>query len=360
MAVPAGNDLPHLDRSGRPTLATVATLAGVHPSTASRALSSSLPSGVRVGSNGTIERIRKIAEEVGFARNMHAAGLRTKRTFLAGVLVPRLTDMVLAMVYEGIDEEARRRGYQTVVANTHDDDAERAAKLDVLLARQVDGVVLGDARFEHDALIDQLRARNVPFVLVSRRSADCPSVTCDDYAGGRLAAQHLIELGHRRVAVVAGEPYASTARDRVQGFVDAFRDIGQPPPPDLVVASAFDVAGGRRACRQILDAPGPAPTAIFAVNDFAAIGTLGVLRAEGVTVGRDIAVIGYNDIPLAGDLPLPLSSIRSPLHDMGTGAMELLLAGLDGKEMTSRTLQPSLEARESTLGLDGPPQSRRP
>ncbi|MFJ8933569.1 LacI family DNA-binding transcriptional regulator [Streptomyces sp. NPDC102364] len=336
----------------------MAALAGVHTSTASRALSASLPRGVRVGSSDTVERIRRIADEVGFSRNIHAAGLRTKRTSLVGVLVPRLTDMVLALVYEGIDDEARRHDYQTVVANTQDDEAERAAKLDVLLARQVDGIVLGDARFEGDAIIDRLRARNVPFVLVSRRAPGCPSVTCDDYAGGRLAAEHLLDLGHRRVAVIAGEQYASTARDRLQGFADTFREAGHPLAPELIVPSAFDVAGGRRACRQILDTPGPTPTGVFAVNDFAAIGALGTLRAAGITAGTDIALIGYNDIPLAADLPLPLSSIRSPLHDMGAEATKLLLTGLDGSEMNSRALQPSLAARESTLGLERALRSR--
>ncbi|SEG82616.1 transcriptional regulator, LacI family [Actinacidiphila yanglinensis] len=348
------DDLPHLDKAGRPTLATVATLAGVHPSTASRALSSSLKGGVRVGSADTVGRIRRIAEEVGFSRNLHAAGLRTQRTSLAGVLVPRLTDLVLATIYEGIDEEARHRGYQTFVANTNDDEAERASKLAMLLARQVDGIVLGDARIDDDEIIEQLQARHVPFVLVSRRSQRHPSVTCDDYAGGRLAAQHLLELGHRRVAVIAGEEYASTGLDRTRGFADACREAGHPLAPELVVPSPFDVAGGRHACQQILNTPGPPPTGIFAVNDFAAIGALGTLRSTGATAGRDIAVIGYNDISLASELPLPLSSVRSPLHEMGAEAMRLLLAGMDGEEMTSRTLRPSLAARESTLGVSTP------
>jgi LacI family transcriptional regulator len=342
--------LPHLDKMGRPTLATVAALAGVHTSTASRALSASLAHGVRVGSAATVERIRTIADEVGFAPNVYAAGLRTQRTSLAGVLVPRLTDLVLATIYEGIDEEARRSGYQTFVTNTRDEPDERRAKLDMLLARRVDGIVLGDARFTDDPLIETLGERNVPFVLVSRRSAGHPSVTCDDYAGGRLAAEHLLELGHRQVAVVAGEPYASTGVDRLEGFADVYREAGHPLDPRLVVPSSFDVAGGRKACDEILDVRDVDPTGIFAVNDFAAIGALGSLRAAGKTPGRDIAVIGYNDVSLASELPLPLSSVRSPLHDMGMAAMGLLLQGIGGGEMSSLQLAPSLSARESTLG----------
>lgn len=345
--------LPHLDKAGRPTLATVAALAGVHTSTASRALSSSLASGVRIGSVATVERIRKVADDVGFARNLYAAGLRTQRTALAGVLVPRLTDLVLATIYEGIDEESRRRGFQTFVANTRDEPDERRLKLDMLLARRVDGIVLGDARVTEDPLIETLRERNVPFVLVSRRSQDAPSVTCDDYEGGRIAARHLLDLGHRDVAVIAGVPFASTALDRLEGFADFYREAGHSLDPQLVVRSTFDVLGGRRACDEILSLRGVAPTGIFAVNDFAAIGALGSLRAAGKTPGRDVAVIGYNDVSLASELPLPLSSVRSPLHEMGVEAMRLLLHGLDGDEMHSTRLTPSLSARESTLGTTG-------
>ena len=353
MAHSSQGELPHLDKAGRPTLATVAALAGVHTSTASRALSASLASGIRVGSVATVERIRKVADEVGFARNVYAAGLRTQRTSLAGVLVPRLTDLVLATIYEGIDEESRRCGYQTFVANTRDEPDERRSKLDMLLARRVDGIVLGDARVADDPLIETLRERSVPFVLVSRRSQDHPGVTCDDYQGGRIAARHLLELGHRHVAVVAGEPYASTAIDRLEGFVDTYREAGHPLDPRLVVPSSFDVTGGRKACDEILGLRNLAPTGIFAVNDFAAIGVLGSLRAAGMTPGRDMAVIGYNDVSLASELPLPLSSVRSPLHDMGIKAMRLLLHGLEGGEMHSLKLAPSLSARESTLGTTG-------
>lgn len=345
-----GDQAPHLDRGGRPTLATVAALAGVHTSTASRALSRTVPSGTRVGSASTIDRIRKIAEDIGFTPNVYAAGLRTQRTSLVGVLVPRLTDLVLATVYEGIDEEARSRGYQTFVTTTNDDAVERRSKLDMLMARRVDGILLGDARLDDDKNIEHLRSHNLPFVLVSRRSSGHPSVTCDDYQGGRLAAQHLLELGHRTVAVIAGEQYASTAIDRLAGFADVYREAGHSLDRRLVVPSRFDVAGGRRACDHILALPGPAPTGIFAVNDFAAIGALGSLRAVGLVPGRDTAVIGFNDVTLASELPLPLTSIRSPLHEMGTRAMDLLLAGLDGRELESITLMPTLQARESTLG----------
>ena len=287
MPDPAHQERPHLDRSGRPTLATVAALAGVHVSTVSRALSGSVGSNVRVGSAETVDRIRRVAADVGFSRNIYAAGLRTHQTALVGMLVPRLTDLVLATVYEGVEEEARRSGYQTFVTNTRDEDGERRRKLDMFLARRVEGILLGDARMDADEVVERLQALQVPYVLLSRRAPGHPSVTCDDREGGRLAARHLLSLGHRVVAVIAGEQYASTARDRLAGFAEVFAEAGHPRAPRLVVPSGFDVASGRRACDHILGLPGAAPTGVFAVNDFAAIGALGSLRqragSRGVT-----------------------------------------------------------------------------
>lgn len=293
-----------------------------------------------------MRRIRRIADELGFARNPHAAGLRTSRSNLAGVLVPKLTDIVLATIYEGVDEAARRLGFQTFVANTLDRDQERRAGVEMFLARRVDGLILGDARID-DSLLDSLADRQIPFVLVSRHSGAHPAVTCDDYEGGRLAAQHLLGLGHRDVAIIAGENYASTAVDRVAGFVETFAAAGHPIPASHIVPSAFDVGGGREAAQQVL-AESPRPTALFAVNDFAAIGALGAIRAGRLSAGRDIAVVGYNDTPLAGELPIPLTSVRSPMQQMGREAMEMLVRQINGDQVESRRLTPTLSVREST------------
>jgi LacI family transcriptional regulator len=339
--------LPHLDDSGRPTLRTIADLAGVHVSTVSRVLSPSLGPGVRSASTATTEKIRKIAREVGFARNPHAAGLRTSRSNLVGVLVPHLTDIVLATIYEGVSDSARDAGYQTFVTNSYDDPKLRAEATDMLLARRVDGVVIGDAVVEDDDVLSSLVTRDVPFVLVSRRSGNYPSVTCDDVEGGRLAARHLLELGHVDVGIVSGRPYSSTSVDRTHGFRDEYRQAGHPIPDARVVSSSFDVAGGRSATEALLAESNPA-SAVFAVNDFAAIGALGAIRTAGLRVGIDVAVIGYNDTPLAGELPIPLSSVRSPMWEMGSTAMSLLIDRLNGVDIESVRLAPTLAIRESS------------
>jgi len=334
------------DAGSRPaTLADIARAAGVHTTTASRALRGSDGVGRR-----TAERIREVATGLGYLPHPAAASLRTGRSKLLGVVVPRLTDLVLATIYEGIEHGSRDSGYQTVVANSGDDRDTQRLRVETLLGARVDGLILGDARSDAD-LVRELRGRGTKVVLTSRRlpDVDVSSVTCDDPLGGRLAAEHLLALGHRRPAVIAGEPYASTGVERTAGFVGAFRSAGVEVPESRIVHSRFDVRGGREAAEHLL-AQSPRPTALFAVNDFAAIGAMGAVRDAGLRVGDDVAIVGYNDVPLAAQLPVALTSVRSPMRRMGYEAARTLLRLIDGAPCSSQRLEPELQVRASTLG----------
>ncbi len=329
------------------TLKDLANELGIHPSTVSRILHSGSDVARGAASVATAERVRELARKRGYSPNPQAAGLRTRRTRLAGVIVPRLSDLVLAIMYEGIEEAAAELGYSTFVMNSRDDPEEQRRKADTMLARRVDGLIIGDAHLDGGQL-RELTARKVPFVLVNRRVAGYPSATCDDLLGGQLAADHLWGSGHRNVAVIAGEPYASTAVDRTTGFVDRWRSLGGKISEEAVVWSRFDTAGGRKAAETILAGRRPYPTAVFAVNDFAAIGAMGALRSHGLTVGRDVAVVGFNDTSVASELPIPLSSVRSPMLDIGRTAMHLLKRVLDGGQVEPVLLTPTLCVRESS------------
>lgn len=325
------------------TLRTIAESAGVDVSTVSRVLNGPPEEVARAASRETADAIREWAVRLDYRPNPHATSLRTARSNLIGVLVPRLSDVVLASIYEGIEDAAARRGLATFVMNSHDRPAEQRARTDLALTRRVDGLVLGDAH--SDAMfVDEIAARKVPFVLVSRHAGNHPSVTCDDYRGGRLVAEHFLQLGHKRAGVIAGEPFASTGLDRTAGFVDRYREAGFDVP---AVHSAFDTVGGHKAADHLLRQRSR-PTAIFAVNDFAAIGALGAVREAGLRSGEDIAVAGFNDIPLAAELPLPLTSVRSPMHEMGARALELLVSILGGQHPQSERLEPELVVRAST------------
>lgn len=328
------------------TLRTIADLAGVSPSTVSRVLHPSANTVGRRTAAATAARIQQVAREVGYVPNPHAASLRTQRSSLIGVLVPQLADLVLALIYEGIEDAASELGLGTFVANTHDDPATQQARAAMMLNRRVDGLVLGDARVD-GTIAAGLRTRGVPYVLTNRRVAGHPSVTCDDSMGGRLVAEHLLSLGHTKVAVAAGAAYASTGIDRTSGFVDTYAAAGHPVPAELVVHSPFDVRGGRDAAVRLL-AIQPGLTAVFAVNDFAAIGAMGAIRDAGRQVGLDLALVGYNDVPLVAELPVPLTTVRSPMREMGHEAMQLLKRRLDGHPVEPVRLPPTLVVRAST------------
>jgi LacI family transcriptional regulator len=325
------------------TLTEVAKRAGVHVSTVSRALSSD----PRIGAE-TVDRIRLLADEMGYERDPAAAALRTGRSGVLGVLVPRVSDYVLATIYEGIDSRATERGYNTFVSNTNDDPLRRREKLHDLLLRRVEGVVLGDARLDGDELVGILSKRGVPYVLVNRRLRGHPSVTTDDVLGGRLAASHLLELGHENVGIIAGPSYVSTCAERTHGFVSQFRSAGMGLDEGRIINSGTDAVGGYEAGSTLL-AGNPDLTAIFAINDFAAIGAMGAVREFGKVPGRDVAVVGYNDVPLSSYLPVPLTSISSPMFQMGQEAMTLLFDLMAGREAKSILLTPHLVARASTV-----------
>ncbi|WP_445338333.1 LacI family DNA-binding transcriptional regulator [Clavibacter sp. CFBP 8614] len=326
----------------------IAELAGVSVTTVSRVLNSREEHPERWAGPETVAAILDIAQRSGYRRNPHAASLRTSRSDLVGVLVPRLQDFVLATVYEGIDEAATERDVSTFVTNSLDRPELQRTRTRSMLDRRVDGMIFGDAHLD-DPLLDELAEEGVPFVLVSRRRGDHVAITCDDVAGGRLAAEHLIAQGRTRPAVLAGMPFASTAVDRTAGFLRAYADAGMPVPPEQVIHLGFDAPAGREAAETVLAAgPGARPDALFATNDFAAIGAMGALRDAGLQVPDDVALVGYNDTPLAASGSIGLTSVRSPAHRMGRLALEALLALVDGREQESRLLEPTLVARDSS------------
>src|SRR5699024_3223725 len=333
----------------RVTLRMIADEVGVDVSTVSRVINAPSHEASRWASPSVVERIRDVAISSGYKRNPHAASLRTNRSEFVGVIVPRLQDFVLATVFEGIEEAASKRGYYASVANSLDLPDLHRKRAESLIDRRVDGLIIGDAHFQ-ETYLDELERRGVPFVLVNRHAGTkYRSATTDDVLGGELAAEHLLSLGRTQPCIVGGQLFASTCRDRSKGFRSVFREAGIDIPDSHIVDGPFDAAGGRTAMEDILDR-GIRPDSIFAPNDFAAIAAMGVLRERGFDVPDDVAVVGYNDTPLAAELTMPLTTIRSPMHEMGIQGFELLWRRLEGQDPASVRLVPRLAARASTLG----------
>ncbi|MUN63494.1 substrate-binding domain-containing protein [Kocuria sediminis] len=326
------------------TLKALAEELGLNASTVSRVLNDPKGPDSKWASQETKDRIFALARERGYRRNPYAASLRTAKSHLIGVIVPRLQDYVLATMYEGVDEAATEHGYFTVVSNSLDEAPAHRVKAEKLLDRRADGLIFGDARFE-DPYLAELAERGVPFTLMNRRSPPHHSVTCDDYAGGRMVAEHLLATGRTRFGLIAGDPRTSTSKDRSAGFLDVLGEHGVSIPAEQVVGGGFDAPAGARAAERLL-AGDTLPEAVFAVNDFAAIGALGVLTRQGLQVPGDIALVGFNDTPLAESIGL--TTVRSPMHRIGRCAFEMLMDVLDGRAVESRRLPPELIVRTST------------
>jgi LacI family transcriptional regulator len=329
-----------------PTLRTIAEELGIHYSTVSRVLNGSADDAAKAASEATRARIRAAADRIGYVPSPLARALRTNRSGLIGVLVPQLQDYVVATIYGGIQAGAAEFGYHALVTNTLDDPETHDRELSTLIGRKVDGVVLCDSRV--DSTFTTLRERGIPFVLVNRPHADAVSATVDDYVGGRLAGEHLLEIGRTAVGVLTGPTYARTALDRAQGLLDVFSEAGLAVPAENVLYRTFDAPGGRNAARELLSRSGASFDALFVTNDFAAIGAMGALREAGLRIPEDVALIGFNDISLARDLPIPLTTIRSPSHQMGVEGARLLFDLIEGRPAESILLPPQLVRRETT------------
>jgi LacI family transcriptional regulator len=328
----------------RVTIQEIARRAGVHKSTVSRALrAASEPNLSDAPGSELTQRIVGIARDLGYQPDYSAAGLRTRRTRSIGVLVPRLTDVVLATIYEGIESTVRRHGYQALVANTNDDPAQRQELIDVMQSRRIDGLIVADAHLDAEGI----GSASVPTVLVNRRLPGMPSFTCDDEEGGRLVGRHFAELGHTQVAIIAGPAWASTGVDRTRGCLEALKDAAVAIPRNAVVHSGFDSESGYAVTRQLLRRRKP-PTAIFAVNDYAAIGALAALRDLGLRPGEDVAISGFNDIGLARQLPLPLTSVDSGATTMGVKAGLAVMDVVNDREVSSVRTSPVLHIRATT------------
>ncbi|UJC80381.1 LacI family DNA-binding transcriptional regulator [Rhodococcus erythropolis] len=339
--------------NGRPpTLREIADQAGVHISTASRVLRQPEPAD---GWSDSALRVRQVAEELGYQPNLWAASLRTRKTTTIGVVMPRLTDVVVATMFQGIEEAATAAGYSVLLSSPPDDlDAQRKA-VEFLVSRQVDGLMLSSIHLPGTDFVDSLPLRSLPILLLNRHidpatsspNSSLPFVSGDDRLGGYLAGKHLLDCGYRDLGVIAGPDHASTSRERVAGFRDALTEAGLELPPNRIVASEFEVQGGVDAAATLLSG-NTRPDAVFTVSDTIAIGVLGVARDLGLSIPDDLALVGYNDIPVVSQLPVPLTTVRSPAHKIGATGLEHLLALIAGRNVESVKLPVELIVRAST------------
>ena len=308
------------------TLRDVAADAGVHPATASRALN---PATRPLVNDETARRVVEAAERLGYRPNPIARGLKTNRSYTIGVVVPDLRNPLFPPIARGIEERLEPSGYTSVLANTDNAHEREKLSFEALRARQVDGIITGTARRRHP-LLRELADTGMPVVQVNRRmdDDDVPSVVADDRGGIVQAVEHLVGLGHTRIAHVAGSLEVSTGLHRYEGFLEAMAAHGLPVEPSLVpTALNYSEAEGTRLTREVLAADASF-TAILAGNDLMALGCIDALREAGLRCPEDVSVVGFNDMDWSDRFSPPLTTVRVPHHDLGIRAADLMLARL--------------------------------
>lgn len=307
-----------------PTIRDVAKRAGVAPITVSRVIN-------RAGlvSQETRKRVEAAIAELEYVPNVLARSLRSKRTNTLALLVTDITNPFWTTVARGVEDAASECGFSVILCNTDESEVEQEKYLNVLLQKQVDGFLLVPATSEWDSA-EVIQKQGTPVVVMDRRvpRAQVDVVRSDSEGGAYQLVQVLLNLGHRRIAVLAGPATVSTAADRVAGYRRALAEAGIDSGAEQVYHGEFTLASGYDMTQRALSTT-PRPTALFATNNFIGIGALRALRDAGLRVPEDMALVSFDDLPAELVVDPFLTVAAQPAYEMGKCATELLLARLN-------------------------------
>lgn len=335
------------------TIKEVAAQAGVSVATVSRVFNNLGP--VR---EATSRRVRDAAQHLHYVPHPVARSLSIRKTTTIGVLLPELHGEFFSEVIRGIDVAARGRGYHLLVSGSHSDQREMIAVLMAVRGR-VDGLIVMSPDLEPAALC---RQAGMPVVLLNCRTTNTPSITIANRAGAVAMMNHLASLGHVRIAFIKGPDTNSDAVERLRGYRSAMRRIGPPTARLVEIDGDFSEQSGYAAGER-LSGLHPRPTAVFAANDAMAIGALAALRSAGVTVPEDIALGGFDDIPIARYIAPPLTTVSVAIDELGRRAFDLVIDAIettgDGQRRVE-TLPAKLIIRESCGAHLAAKKIRRP
>jgi LacI family transcriptional regulator len=338
--------MPHV------TLKEVADHVGVNVATASRALSLDKNSLV---SATTRRRVLEAAETLGYRGNQQASALRRGRTGIIGVIVADISNPFIGPVLRGIAGGLGGQGLLPIMTETRDSSEDLARICDRLLAQRVDGIICAAGRQSDQAVLKRL-AKEIPTVLTVRQwpNSGITTVSADDVLGGRFAAEHLLGLGHTRVAQLVGPQDIGSFAGRTQGFSRAIADAGAESiiVDDVIRLPTLDA--GQLLMETLLEQTGSnRPTAVFAQNDSIAIGAMHLAFKRGFRCPDNISIVGYNDVPLTAHLTPALTTVKLPAYEMGRLAAQLVATLIEDPEQSAHTvtLAPELIIRQSTRAL---------
>jgi LacI family transcriptional regulator len=330
-------------RSSNVTLEEIARAAGVSPSTVSRILN-----GTARVSDAKQQAVEKAIAEFQYQPNVLARSLASGRTNTIGVLTQAIASPFYGEWLRGIEDTLLDPGLTPLFVSSHWSQAEEAARLEQLLARRVDGVIILHGQISEEQLVRY--AARAPLVVLGRALAPHASLTClpiDNVTGARDATEHLIELGHRSIAFVAGPPDHADSAERLVGYRAALEQAGIAFDPALVFEADYTEAGGFRAMQHLFDSA-PHLTAVFCSNDQMAYGARLALFRRGLRVPEDISLVGFDDLPTSVYMTPPLTTVRQPTYEIGCLAARAIVKLIRGESVTMDPVPLTLEVRETT------------
>lgn len=310
----------------RVTIKDIAEKANISYPSVSRALS-----GKPGVSSKTREKVLKIAKEMNYQPNALARSLVQKRTSTIGLIIPDILNPYFPEIAKGVEDEAHSKNLSVFLCNSDWDENREEAYINQLIANRVDGIIIFPISSGNTSEIRRIAGKNLPVVILGSSQAEdvSVSISIDDVLGAKLSVEHLLNKKYRKLAFIGGKPGLSSVEDRLTGFKKAHENGGLSVEKKMIVESGFTFDSGYKAMNDLIDKE-LIPDAVFAENDVIAMGVIQALRIRGLRVPEDIAVSGFDDIPMASMVGIDLTTVRQPKYEMGKMAVIELYSILSG------------------------------
>lgn len=301
-------------------------------------------------SKETQHRVFQAIKELNFQPSVVASALTSKRALCIGMLVPDLSNPFFAEMVRSVEEVGHQLGYHLMICYTNNNQQEEENYISLLRKKRVDGIILATG-MRKGTLTDELNQSAIPVAVMARDipELEVDTVLVDDYMGGYLAASHLIELGHKRMAVISEDLNVTSSRERKRGFLKAMKDHELLAEPEWFPVSDSSIGVGREAARELLRNP-QRPTAIFAFNDLLAVGVIQAAKEMNIKIPDELSIVGFDNTIFATIIDPPLTTIAQPVQDMGRHVMEVLNENITVRQSLKRRilLMPNLIVRNTT------------
>lgn len=339
------------------TIKDIAKTAGVSYATVSRALNNKMSEG-----NPSQEYIQRIAKEMGYEKNTLASGLVTRKTNTIGFVLPDLSNPFFTNILSSINRLADMNGYLLLICNTGWDQEKEKKELKALAEKRVDGILLYPSI---DIYSDQLYNSNIPMVIfgktITERTSDTSFVEVDNSQGGKLAINHMINCGYKRLAFLGGPSYSSSNVARLDSFYEVQRTAGIDINSELISQDSYTILSGYERTKELMKLPkSNRPDGLVCADDLIALGAMQAISEAGLSIPEDIGVIGFDDVAYASLPQIQLTTVKIPCSEMGEAGMQLLMLSINSKQKKNNTngrkisLETTLIIRRTTRNVYSP------